>query len=118
MTVNLCILQINKGATITYLALIYGNCICFVFGFASRSVWVLVGSAICTHFCGALIVKCCTKKTVIKREHMELPPKVSYKSELIFYSLQSGRCPCFPGGRGYVTNPGDSQKIREGRYTG
>ena len=37
----------------------------------------LDGSAICTHFCGAVIVRCGTKKTVIKRVQKELPAKVS-----------------------------------------
>ena len=41
-------------------------------------------------FCGALIVQ---------SERMELPVKVDYKSKFIFYSLQSGRFPCFLGGR-------------------
>ena len=35
-------------------------------------------------FCGALIVKCGTKKTVITRERRELPAKVSYKNQYIF----------------------------------
>ena len=52
-----------------------------------------------TFFCGALIDKCGPKKTVIKREQRELPAIESYKSQFIFYSLQSGRFPSFPGGR-------------------